>query len=412
MEQELIEMNRNKNFDLGRTAFFAIFVLWFTIEYVYGINVFKFSWGTNAAYLRIMSPVKYIFVLYIALFKKYDLKTWFIIAAVSALLFVSARISHFYDIFYAWLFLVAAKGEDSEKIIKLSAILLTVYLVVTVSLAAFGVLDNVTFSRPNEVVRYSYGFQHPNQLGFRLFMLLACLLYICRDRLRIWHFAAAAAVAAVSWIVLNSRAQIICIFMAAGLAALKKPFDRLALKKQTWILRGMLAVSACAAVLMLAETFLFENTGLMHLANKALSNRFGFSRAACDEWGVKLLGQRIFITMSERASVGLTGEIIVDSAFVNILLRAGVIAAALFIIGYNLSLSAHMKRNDYSKCAVMMLMSVYGMIELMPYMPMWNVFLLFLSDAVPNQSSDRTVFRTLKDLFTKKSEREPDGNEV
>lgn len=407
-----MDMNRNKNYDFGRIVFFAIFVLWFTIEYVYGINVFKFSWGTNAAYLRVMSPVKYIFVLYIATCKKYDLKTWFVIIAVSALLFVSARISHFYDIFYAWLFLVAAKGEDSEKLIKLSAVLLTIYLMATVSLAAFGVLDNVTFSRANEVVRYSYGFQHPNQLGFRLFILLACILYICRDRLHIWHFVATAVVAAVSWIILNSRAQIICIFLAAVLAALKKPFDRLALKKQIWILRGMLVLSVCAAFIMLAETFLFEDAGLMHLANKALSNRFGFSRAAYDEWGAKMLGQRIFITMSERASIGLAGEIIVDSAFVNILLRAGIAVTALFILGYNLSLSVHMKRFEYSKCAVMMIMSVYGMIELMPYMPMWNVFLLFVSDAVPNHSSDKTVFHTLKDLFTKKSEKETGENEV
>ena len=104
---------------LEEVLFLLLFFAWFTLDFVFNLNVEDYSWATATEYRAWFRPIKYLIALYIFLFRKYSLRGWFIIACVGAFLYYNAKRStvlynyytFYYDLFYAWLFIAAPKRQ-------------------------------------------------------------------------------------------------------------------------------------------------------------------------------------------------------------------------------------------------------------------------------------------------------------
>ena len=101
---KMLESFFKKGTKLEKYIFCLIFLLWFSLDFIYSADIGNYSWGTYNVYLHLLSPIKYALIIYIILFCKYDIKEWGIIGIVSAVLFISARNSEMYDLFYILLF--------------------------------------------------------------------------------------------------------------------------------------------------------------------------------------------------------------------------------------------------------------------------------------------------------------------
>ena len=152
----------NRAEKLENIVFLVLFIAWFTLDFLFNIDIDSFSWSTEANYLHLLSPIKYCMMIYIFLFRRYSVRNWIIIFGVGILLFVSARRSEYYVILYAWLFIVAAKPEMIDRVIRVTFFLSLLYVILTVISALTGVLPN-TFNRRGTEIRMALGFTHPNQ---------------------------------------------------------------------------------------------------------------------------------------------------------------------------------------------------------------------------------------------------------
>ena len=145
----------------------------------------------------------------------------------------------------------------------------------------------------------------------------------------------------------------------------------------------------------------YTGEGLFSLVNKLLSQRLEFGHAAFKEFGTSLFGQQIYVTASERKIAGLGEEIIIDSAYINILMRSGIVVLILFLTGYDVCLFRLAKEDDYMSFMILLILSIYGSIELMICLPMWNIFLILLTSIINSNTEKKTILGHCKCLLQK-----------
>ena len=137
-----------------------------TFETIGGIPVDTVSSMINYLVLVLL-------VIQMVFFQSYGQKEFVIIAVVSIPFLITAAVSRSFSLLSGWMFVVAAKDTIFEKIIKTvyRALLFTIFLVFV--LYSCNILEDYTMVRGG-AIRHSLGFSHPNQLGVRMFQLIAC----------------------------------------------------------------------------------------------------------------------------------------------------------------------------------------------------------------------------------------------
>lgn len=394
----MLSAQKMKKFE--NRVYFVLFVLWFTLDFVYSTSIGKYNWGSKAYYLQILSILKYFLCFYIIALKKYSWKEWIILAGVSALFFVSGRNSQYYDVFYGWLFIAASKDIPFKKIAKYTAIMSVVYLSLTVVFALTGLIDNPVYYRTElsgisklaQRPRYALGFEHPNGFGFRMFILIFCCLYLKKDKtLRIYDYLLIAGAVAIGWFVLNSKTTCICIlFSVLGFLFVKRFETCNAFWKKT-ILYMMVGTSLFGNIISVLLSLVYTKKGIPLFFNRLLTGRIELGNRVYREYGISLLGQQAFLTKSERAAAGLRGEIILDNAYHTMLFRFGLIIYILFTAIYIYAMVKQIRTNKYWNVFCLMLMALYGIIEQFYYMPMWNIFLLLLAEIFASDRNNETL---------------------
>ena len=144
----------------------------------------------------------------------------------------------------------------------------------------------------------------------------------------------------------------------------------------------------------------YSDNGIAAFINKLLSQRLKFSNQAFKEFGTTLLGQQIYVTATERTIAGLGEEIIIDNAYINILMRSGIIVLILYLAGYILGMIRLAIERDYSSFIILLILFFYGSIELMVYLPMWNIFLIFLVSNFRKNGKEDTLISHAKRMLS------------
>lgn len=403
--------------------FLVLFAVWFSLDYFYSLNLGKYVIGRNTYYLRFLSPLKYAAILYVALFRFLpsalrglgvsgsvrssgmkenapeqrsvscknrsfrDLAVLLAETAVLAFLFLTGRRSGFYELFYAFLLIIAAKDVRFEKVVKLTAVLLAVYLPLTYLASRFGILDEVEGEElvRNGIIRRGFGFQHPNHIAFRYMILHCCLCYLFQDESyrsgkSVLLYLFTAFVLYLAWTYQNSRCTIICIVIMTAIFLFRGVFAKLDARAGKALLMLLVFGALVIVAFSVAGTLRYEGTGFLAAADRILSCRLSYGKNAVNEFGLSVFGRVIALTKSERAAAGLGEEIIIDCAYVNILLRAGIAALVVFAAACLAGMWKHASRVHYFETCILFLMVCAGAIELDMYQVTSNIFLLLIGN--------------------------------
>ena len=195
-----------------RNIFLAIFVLWYVNEFICGTTL-KAVFGIPTGWINNM--VKYLtlglLLIQIAFGQTYKKKEFIGIGMISVPFIITAAVSGNYSLLSAWMFIIAAKDVDFDKIVKAVYRILYVMIPLTIILRFAGVMEEFTKPR-GEAVRYSLGFSHPNQLGIVLFQFVVCHCYLHRKKLKITDYLLIVAVILFIYIAPNSQSAYLSIF--------------------------------------------------------------------------------------------------------------------------------------------------------------------------------------------------------
>ena len=119
----------------------------------------------------------------IVFFQSYKKREVIIIVVITIPIIIATVLSGQRTMMSAWMFIVASKNVDLDDVIRTAYRILLVMLPAIMLLCLLGFIDNRVLMR-GSVQRYSFGFSHPNQLGLRVFQLMACHCYVHRNNLK------------------------------------------------------------------------------------------------------------------------------------------------------------------------------------------------------------------------------------
>ncbi len=374
---------------IQKNGFFVLYIIWFLIEIFINCSTAGQK-VPYSVYISIQRIPKYALLLYIILFQQYTIRQLLIIAPLTILFYYSARLSHFYEFFYTWLFILGMKNSDFDKIPLFSLWILGICIPVYALLCKTGVFSDAGVFRGDQF-RTALGFIHPNSFGVRIFIFSACWYYVRRNKLCIADYIFIILLALFVWFVPNSRTSCLCMLILSALLFLysKPSFTSSPLCS---ILNSCLIVCAAAANVgtVLLSLFYTENNSAMLLIDKALSGRLSIANKLYHEFGVTLFGQQIYVNMSERIFAGLGDTAInFDNSYMRILLHWGIIVYIVVSVLVIWGLIYEKRRNNPTLFLILFMVLVYSFSEKILYQGTYCVFILALSDLLYSKLSKR-----------------------
>ena len=379
-----------------RYGFIALYILWFMMEIL--INCSTAGQAVpHGVFIKIQSLLKYALIFYILFFQNYTLKEILIIIPVSVLLYYSARLSHFHELFYTWLLIVGRKNTGFKKIAISSFCMLGIAIPLFALFCKLGVFPDAGIFR-GEQYRTALGFIHPNSFGVRIFIFSACWYYCRREKLCLYDYFINIAIAVFVWLVPNSRTSSICIILMTLLLALYSNPRFF----QSVLRTGLNYVLICCAVTInigtvLLSLFYSGSNDFMRFCDKVLSGRLSIASQLYKEFGVTILGQQIYVNKSERIYAGLGTEAInFDNSYMRILLHWGIIIYIIVSVFIIWGLIYEKRRKNPALFLLLFMVLIYSFSEKILYQGTYNVFILALADLLFGKVSPDPTFQDVQ----------------
>lgn len=370
----MLKENRFQNFYL------FIFILWYGTEIVFNTTLKTILGFPISKINNIVNWLIFVLLMIqIIFFQSYRKKELAIIMGITLPIVVATILSGSKQLLSAWMFIVAAKNSKLDKIIHTAYIILIIMIPMIVFLCLIGFIDDYTMTRGN-IIRYSLGFVHPNQLGLRIVQLVVCHCYLHRHRLGSLNYIIVSIAILFLVKVPNSKTAYIVMIVLLCMLLLYNFVKNQSVVYMKIFEKSLFLGVLCFSVLSVLFSYLDigRNYVLVRL-DKWMSSRFSLCHIVWQLYGVSPLGQRIYVTEVERESVGIKTRLWLDNAYVSVLLRYGVLVFLIFSIGYLCLVKYMIIQKEYILSVILVLYALYGIMENGMYMVTHNIFLIAFS---------------------------------
>lgn len=367
-----------------KNLFLFIFTFWFSIEFLSATTIEKILFLPIGRINRISNYfIIMLLAVQIVFCQTYKKREMIVIAAVSVPFLITAAYAGSYTLLSAWLFIVAAKNTDFDKLVSVIYQLLFFMIPMVILLCLCGVIGDNTKIRDG-ASRYSLGFMHPNQLGVRLLLFVICHLYLHRNRLKSIDYGIAFATALFIYLVPNSQSSCMCLLILIVLLL----FYQIC-RKYNEILsafQGKLLLILAAAVnggSILLSCFDVKQNEILWQFNVWMSARFSEGYKTLKVYGVPLWGQPVYVFEEERIRMGMTdgaGKLLLDNAYMLLLIKYGILSYLIFSAAYLLLMNYYRIKKQYVIMIILFVYAVYGIMENGLVQAYHNIFLISFSN--------------------------------
>ena len=361
-----MKINLNKLND----RIFLIAYIFITMAYMY-TNVDIIS-----PYVDIFNKIGLILltILFVIQFRKYNIKTLFIMVIVFITLIISIYKIKSYYICQLLLILLVSKNIDINKFIK-NIFFIQVFMFCTVVLFhMMGMTTDVIKYREDGSIRNSLGFSHPNRLGNYIFIMILEYIYIRKAKLKLYNYLIIGLVLITTNYFSDSRATlysmivtliIIYIYNIVGKKILTNKFSKIIIINSFLIL-SILSFSLC---------YFYRNGNEMaEKINEALSNRILLMNRELENRTIKPYGYELNSIENER--------IVIDNAYGNIVIMYGWVINIFFLVLFTINFIELYKRENYSMIIVLFGYLIYSMFETHIFKVPFNPFLITFSQVI------------------------------
>lgn len=349
---------------------FLIAYIFITMAYMY-TNVDIIS-----PYVDIFNKIGLILltILFVIQFRKYNIKTLFIMVIVFITLIISIYKTKSYYICQLLLILLVSKNIDINQFIK-NIFFIQLFMFCTVILFhMMGMTTDVIKYREDGSIRNSLGFSHPNRLGNYIFIMILEYIYIKKVKLKLYNYLIIGLVLITTNYFSDSRATlysmivtliIIYIYNIVGKKILTNKFSKIIIINSFLIL-SILSFSLC---------YFYRNGNEMaEKINEALSNRILLMNRELENRTIKPYGYELNSIENER--------IVIDNAYGNIVIMYGWVINIFFLVLFTINFIELYKRENYSMIIVLFGYLIYSMFETHIFKVPFNPFLITFSQVI------------------------------
>lgn len=260
-----------------------------------------------------------------------------------------------------------AKNVDLHKVLKFALWEKAVLTIITLFLAAVGVIENVMLTLPKNGERYDiycYGYETANMAFANIFVVLLLAIIVYGDKLKWYAYVAGTVIMLIAYEVFMCRTGLLVWFLLCFMVLGYRVLKRFHWEKVYMMLFA--AIPAVLAVLTMTIPLLARaNAEFDSLINRVLTGRVWMVDKVYDEVWTLVLGhvpQQSF-----------------DSVYFHLLYNYGWILFALCLIAYVFGMCYCNKKGKYYETIALGIMAMYGYMELLPLSVLWNLPLLYLA---------------------------------
>ena len=195
---------------LADAIFFVSFELIVLTNFIQGTMLYK-NQISSVVVGKVQIIAGILAVLKVLLFDDKSISEWLLTVFVGVLLWQSATLALGYDIFYYFLLLIAAKNVNFKYIAASFFATTTVALLLVFSLAKFGIIPNLSFTKANGT--FALGMNYPTDLAARMFYLLAAYALFKNFALSLPEKISFLAVVVLTYTVTHTRVDLLVMLL-------------------------------------------------------------------------------------------------------------------------------------------------------------------------------------------------------
>ena len=355
-------------------AYFSLMIEFFICRMSTYSN-FKFI-SHLSTFLRVSSII---FILIKVYFDKYSIKLLIKVSILSLIIILSFINSGLRHLFYILILVIGAKGIDINWVLRKDIRLRLFLIIFIIGSALFGVIDNYVSIRTNNdsIIRYALGFTHANGFGQAILSYIALKFYLGK-MLNKWTSVLFFILIAIGVdIISNSRTSTICILAIIFVHCFYT-------YKKTYFFTKFLRILALSIPfysfisIYISVNFNINNPFFNEI-DKLVSRRFMHANTIINIYGFSLIGQRTqFISTRQAQLLGIK-SIVLDNAYLQLIISMGVIIFILVCLGYTLLTYRVIKANNIKLLSLIIIYGFLGISENGFNYLFFNFTYLFLS---------------------------------
>lgn len=259
--------------------------------------------------------------------------------------------------------------------IKVGAIALAVSVLVVVGSSQIGLIQDHLFLRADGSVRHGLGFLYCTYLSHYYFNLVLAYLYLRGRAPRWYEYAMILTINLLIYISTDSRNSFLLVLLVVVCDALIRSglVDRIMQSRVVKLVIKWCFV-LCAAASIAATVAYSGSSSIWREANSLLSNRLEQTQESLEKYGITPLGQKIAfqgngLIMTEQGA--LEDEFVdssadsnfIDSSYMNILIRLGIISLLLTITMMTSGCFAAVSEGDYSLQLCLVFTALHALLD-------------------------------------------------
>ena len=285
-------------------------------------------------------------------------------------------------LFCSFLFIIAARNMNVEKLIKAAFYIQIVLTICMAGLSYFGVITDWTYNLEGRN-RHSLGYLYPSYISSIFFYVTLAYLFMRRKKVRFLEIVCIGILNIIIFHLTDSKTSFAMVFLAIivlwAMKLYKKRLENGFISKLIYVY----SIPGIALVSILACYIYNEENRFWVLINSFINNRLIMGHNALLEHGLSLFGKRI--SWTGYGGLGYLSSSLqdeynfVDCSYVKILLDYGVIFFIIMIFGYMLVSKRAIEKKDCYMCMCILFMCIYSMIEPRIIEFGFNPFVLTLS---------------------------------
>ncbi len=346
---------------IKNTYLYQILLVFFLIRQLFWGRIL-WTDSIQSNFLRIANfSLIAIFVLgfFIYFLEMYVSKDYFyyciVIPIIMVILFLSAiKISNF-DILLTILLVLLAKDVDYYKIVN-------TYFITMCIICAFVIVSSYVGITVDWIVNFTYGtghsmgFNHPNNLGVIILSIVASWLYLYPNVKFPLLFGVPTIAGLIIWKIAAARTSAILLLAIPWLIFLFKSTKKFnfqnILKWEFWIV----------ILAFLLSIYLMYRIGLRGSMNN-FESRFNMPYILYNQYGINLFGSKLPLVGSREALQYKVQSIILDNAYLRVLLINGILTTLIIIGLYAVLINNAYKSKKYILLIIIVLFIVEGFME-------------------------------------------------
>lgn len=347
--------------------------------YSFYTTMFSIPWPINYEWILLIITGA-IVLLKVGYSDRYTGKQWAVCAVVTAIFGLSWLSTDRIYIFLLFIpfFMIGAVDIPYKKILKV-CFWVNIYTLILAMLGSFtGCIENLMYVRL-PYFRYSFGMIYPTDFAARIvfFLLTAWVLY---EKIPTVLMVSLSVIATIFiYYFCNARNGVIVLLLfSSGVI-----FERVTARYEkinflySFIGRIIKYLMPFLSVVMIALTLLYnENSSSIIGVNKVLNNRLRLGKNAISEYGLKLFGTAFDQIGFGRTTDYVPGYNFIDSSYVLILVRYGIIVLITILLLYVFTVSKALKAGKRRLVFALGIIAVHSFVEHHLTEINYNVFLL------------------------------------